>query len=94
MAFEYRLTTIDNPYDPFDDFVSWYYYDIDKGYDSCSKIARIANTSNALTDSENAMLIEDAINEIIKHDFRGIYVKVKKEVDFDEIVTATHKAIS
>ena len=47
---KYALTTFDNPYDPFKDFVSWYIYDADKGYYSCAYLARIARTSEQLTE--------------------------------------------
>ena len=72
------LSTIDNPYDPFDNFSSWYMYDVDSGYNSCAYLARIAKTSEQFTDTENEEEIERAIDEIIQYDFRNIYVKVKK----------------
>ena len=72
------LTTIDNPFDPFDDFTSWYMYDVEHGYHSCSYIARIAKTSDQLTEKENDEEIERAIDEIIEHDFMNIYVKLKR----------------
>ena len=68
------LTTIDNPYDPFDQFTEWMLYDEEKGYHSTSYLGRIARTSDELSDEE----IERAIDEIIKYDFRNIYKKVKK----------------
>jgi hypothetical protein len=72
------LSTIDNPYDPFDNFSSWYMFDVESGYNSCAYLARIAKTSEQFTDTENEEEIERAIDEIIQYDFRNIYVKVKK----------------
>lgn len=72
------LTTIDNPFDPFDDFSSWFLYDVEKGYNTCSYLARIAKTSDQFTEKENDEEIERAIDEIIEYDFMHIYVKVKK----------------
>lgn len=72
------LTTVDNPYDPFGQFDQWLVYDTDHGYGSCGYLARIARTSEALTDKENEEEIERAIDEIVKYDFTNTYVKVKK----------------
>ena len=73
------LTTIDNPFNPFDDFDKWFLFDIEKGYYSCSYLARIAKTSDELSDYENHLEIERAIDEIIKLDFMKIYKKVYEE---------------
>ena len=75
MAREFVLTTIDNPYDPFTQPDEWLVYDLDHKYNSNNYLARIANTSNQLSDKENEEEIERAIDEIIKYDFRGIYEK-------------------
>ena len=72
------LTTVDNPFDPFDNFSSWYMFDVESGYNSCAYFARIAKTSDQFTDLENDEEIERAIDEIIKYDFRNIYVKVQR----------------
>lgn len=76
---ECMLTTIDNPFDPFDEFGSWYQFDCDKGYNSCSYLARIARNSDQLSDKENEREIERAIDEIIKYDFMNIYKKVREK---------------
>ena len=70
------LTTFDNPYDPFEQFTSWFLFDVEKGYDSCAYLGRIARTSDQLSEEENELEIERAIDEIIKYDFRNIYKKV------------------
>ena len=54
------LTTVDNPYDPFNNFSSWYMFDVESGYNSCSYLARIAKTSEQFTDTENEEEIERA----------------------------------
>jgi hypothetical protein len=74
------ITTIDNPYDPFEQFVLWFLFDVEKGYDSCAYLGRIARTSEQLSDEENELEIERAIDEIIKYDFRNIYKKIKRKI--------------
>jgi hypothetical protein len=69
------LTTFDNPYDPFEQFDEWFNYDNEKGYGSCSYLARIAKTSDQLSEAENDREVERAIDEIIAYDFMNIYTK-------------------
>ncbi len=73
------LTTVDNPYDPFDQFDEWFNYDMDLGYNSSAYLARIAFTSDQLSDKENEKEIERAIDEIIKYDPFNLYVKIKRK---------------
>ena len=68
------LSTIDNPFNPFEDFNSWFLFDVEKGYNSCSYLARIAKTSNEFTEEEEAEEIERAIDEIIQYDFMNLYI--------------------
>ena len=72
------ITTLDNPFDPIDEFDDWYRFDTDKGYNTCAYLDRIALTSDILSDQENLDEIERAIDEIIKFDFENKYKKVKK----------------
>ena len=72
------LSTIDNPYDPFDDFKNWFMFDVESGHNTCAYLARIAKTSDQLTEKENDEEIERAIDEIILHDFMNVYVKLKR----------------
>ena len=72
------LTTIDNPYNPFENFKAWFLFDAQNGYNSCSYLARIARISDEMTELENDEEIERAIDEIIEYDFRNIYVKIKQ----------------
>jgi len=66
------LTTIDNPFDPFEQFNQWYLFDMEKGYNTCAYLARITDKNS---DSEE---VEEAIDEIIRNDFLNLYKKVIK----------------
>ena len=76
---DHMLTTVDNPYNPFTHFDDWFQFDENKGYHTCSYLARIAKTSNEFSDEENDFEIESAIDEIVKMDPFGIYIKVTNE---------------
>lgn len=84
MAKLVALTTVDNPYNPFDDFEKWFMFDNIKGYGTCSYLARIARTSDALTPQENEQALETAIDEIIKLDVLNRYRKETKEASDQE----------
>ena len=71
------LTTVDNPYNPFKQFSDWFSFDVEKGYNTCAYLGRIARTSEQLSDEENDLEIERAIDEIIKYDFLNLYRKVR-----------------
>ena len=72
------LTTFDNPFDPFEQFTSWFMFDVEKGYNSCAYLARIAKLTDDMSDQEISDEINRAIDEIIKYDFMNIYKKVEK----------------
>lgn len=74
------LTTIDNPYSPFDNYPSWFAFDSRHGYNSSSLLARICMMSNELTPADEAKAIEDAIDEIVRENVTGVFMKVTKEV--------------
>ena len=83
MDTEVMLTTFDNPYDPFDDFVQWFMFDIEQGYYTCSRLARIARSSEEFSTIEDKEETERAIDEIINYDFLNIYKKVVRNVNDD-----------
>ena len=81
---EVMLTTIDNPFNPFEDFTSWRLFDLEKGYNSCERLARIAELSDDLSQKEIDEEIERAIDEIIKYDVEDIYQKVSRPINRNE----------
>jgi hypothetical protein len=73
------ITTTDNPYDPFTQFDEWNAYDVSMGYHTLAYLARIAVSSEELSEADDDKAIEDAIDEIIKFNILGIYKKVVKQ---------------
>ncbi len=79
MEQNYLLTTIDNPYNPFVDFTSWYMFDCEKGYNTSSRLARIANIGSEMTQKEIDEETDRAMNLIVKYDFDDKYIKGTEE---------------
>ena len=73
------LTTVDNSFNPIEQFDMWYRFDEGKGYHSSAYLARIARTSDQLSPAENDQEIERAIDDIIKYNPLGIYKKFRAE---------------
>jgi hypothetical protein len=74
------LTTTDNPYDPFDNFDDWFAWDDRMGYHTPGFLARIAVVSDELSESDQNLAIETAIDEIVKENVSGLYKKVTRDV--------------
>lgn len=73
---ECALTTIDNPFDPFEEFDEWLRFDNDKGYNTCEYLARISINSTEFGDELFDELNEEAIDEIVRMNPNGLYKKV------------------
>ena len=65
------LTTFDNPYNPFVDFTSWYMYDCEMQYNTCGRLARLADINSEMTEREIDEAKEEAMNFMIKYDLEG-----------------------
>lgn len=74
-----RLTTIDNPYDPFEQFTLWFLFDVINGYNTCGYLANVVNYKDDMSEYEINVEHERAIDKIISHDFLGIYKKKFKK---------------
>lgn len=84
MNYKVALTTIDNPYDYFEQFTSWLLFDKEQGYNTCEKIARLVNITDDMTQQEEDLAIEAAIDRLIELDFLNIYKKIKKQTGTDQ----------
>ena len=77
---QYMITTTDNPYNPFTQFDEWYAFDESKGYHTCSYLARITRSAPDLSEVDDDLAQEQAIDEIVELNILGIYRKVSKDV--------------
>lgn len=75
---EYMLTTVDNPFDPFTMFNEWMAYDIGLGHNTAALLDRVAFTSSELSEADQALSIQDAIDEIVKENVSGMHRKVSR----------------
>lgn len=73
---EHMLTTIDNPYNPFTEWDDWFAYDVSAGHNTTSFLARIIKTSDSLSEADQSLAIEHAIDEIVRENVNGLYRKV------------------
>lgn len=70
------LTTVDNPYDPRQDYRSWYAWDVANGYHTCSYLARIVKLSTDLPAMIQEAEIDAAMDEIVEAHDGGLYKKL------------------
>ena len=73
---EHMLTTVDNPFDPFTQFDEWFAFDHNQGYNTPEFLARIARTSDDLSEADQSLAIEEAIDEIVRENVLGLYRKI------------------
>jgi len=75
---EYMLTTVDNPFDPFTMFDEWLDYDTRMGYDTAAFLGRVANVSNDLSEPDQALAVQAAIDQIVEENVSGMWRKVSR----------------
>lgn len=79
-----RLTTTDNPFDPFEEFKQWYEWDRNAGYNTTDYLARIVISSDELSEADQEDAVEQAIDEILQENVLGIYKRVTKSATVSE----------
>lgn len=75
----YMLTTVDNPFNPGTEFDDWQAYDARAGYHTLAFLARVVSSSNELSDADQQLAIQLAVDEIAHENVLGIYRKVEVE---------------
>ena len=75
MMEDYMLTTDDNPFDPHTQFDAWYDWDNSNGYHTLQYLDRVIITSPELSQADQDLAYNRAINEIIREN-GTLYKKV------------------
>ncbi len=73
---DFMLSTSDNPFNPFTEWDQWYAWDASAGYHTPSYLARITRSSAELSESDQEISLNDAIEEILLYNLTGNYIKV------------------
>lgn len=82
---EYMLTTVDNPFDPFTQWDEWFAWDATAGYHTPGLLARIAHQSPNLSEADQHLAVQQAIDECVEINTLGVLRKVKR----GDMVTAS-----
>lgn len=80
---ESMLTTVDNPYNPFENFEDWYRYDRDHGHYCCERLAEVVGDLKDSNEVEEIKITESAINYIVANDVLGKYTKVQRVCEIE-----------
>jgi len=77
---KHMLSTADNPYNPFTHWDEWWAYDEEEqGYHTSGLLARVAINSDELSETDQELANEYAIDEVLREDARGIYIRVSPD---------------
>jgi hypothetical protein len=75
----FMLSLASNPYDPFTEYDLWINFDHHEGFDTAGLLARTVSTSDALSQPDQDLAVEQAIDSIVDNpSFGGMYKKVRK----------------
>ena len=77
---EFMLSLASNPYDPFEEYDLWAQFDRHEGFDTAGLLARAISTSDDLSDEDQDLAVEQAIESILSNvSFAGLYKKVERK---------------
>lgn len=75
----FMLSLVSNPYDPFEEYDLWKQFDRHEGFDTDGLLARAVSTSDALSEPDQDLAVEQAIDSILSNpSFAGLYKKVER----------------
>ncbi len=87
---ETMLSTVDNPYNPFSDFDKWFQYDVVHNYNCLGIMAANTYSSNEYGEGRILEDIEQGIDDFLKNDILGLYIKVVHDTDISTVTEPAH----
>lgn len=69
----HMLTTVDNPFNPFTEWSEWFAFDEGRGYRTTGLLARIVQTSDELSEADQELAIQQAMEEIVRENVSGVH---------------------
>lgn len=85
---ELRVTTADNPYNPFTHWEQWLLYDTNAGYNTCGRLASITFLHDSMTEEEIYESVDHGIDQLIK---TGALNKQGEIVEFKKVIKESNK---
>lgn len=74
----FMLSLVSNPYDPFTEYDKWLNFDHQEGFDTAGLLARAVSTSSEISEPDQDLAVELAIDSIVSNpSFGGMYKKVE-----------------
>lgn len=85
----YMLTTTDNPFSPVTHYDEWLSWDMIH-YNTNSLLARVVRTSPELSDPDQELAIQEAIDVIVTENVSGVHTKIR--ANSQEISSIGHQS--
>ena len=79
-----RLTTVDNPWDPFTHYTEWMQFDEASGYYSNALLARVAIVSDETSELDQDIAVKEAIETIVSQNVSGMHRMAIRSSEFSE----------
>lgn len=73
---QHVLTTMDNPFNPITHFKEWNTYDTALGHNTLALLGRVVVTSDEMSEADQSLAIEYAIDEIVSENVSGVHRRV------------------
>lgn len=70
------LSTDDNPWNPWTQWDQWLAFDMQAGHHTLAYLARVTLSSDELSEADQDLAYDDAVDEIIRLHDGGLYIKV------------------